>query len=63
MKILLFVICAFFAGALLAVPIGLGINARMNPVWAVPMALIMMTGLVACSWLFFAPGAPFYTRT
>lgn len=55
LKISLGIVCAFFSGALLAVPISMGVNAKWSPLFGVPVALILLTGLTTVAVLFFAP--------
>lgn len=58
MRVLIGILCAFAAGMLLAIPMGFNINAKATPLWAIPIALIFIGGIITCAALFFAPGAP-----
>ena len=57
MNVIIGVLCAFAGGMLLAVPMGLSINAKMSVLWAIPIALIFCMGVGTCAALFFAPVA------
>ena len=59
MKIAIAVLAALASGGFMAVPIGLGINNGVSPLWGMFLALLMIIGVVAGCALFFAPDAPF----
>ena len=48
-------ICAFLSGCFIAVPIGISINHGINSLIGVPIALVMIIGVVLTAWKFFAP--------
>ncbi len=58
MRILIGIVCAFTSGMLMAVPMGMNINAKASAAWAIPIALIFCAGVATCAVLFFAPDAP-----
>ena len=55
LKIAIGIICAFAAGCLIAVPLGMIVEAEMSPAWAIPTAFILIAGICTVAWLFFMP--------
>ena len=54
-RLLISAASAFLAGMLMAVPMGMSVNAKDSVLWAIPIAFIFVAGIVVCAWLFFAP--------
>ena len=57
LQIVVGIFAALASGGLLAVPIGMCINARLTPLVALPIALLMVTGVAVVAALFFVSGS------
>ncbi len=54
MKIALSIICSVLSGALMAVPIGFGVEAKLSPLLGIPIAILFM-GVMVVVLVFFVP--------
>jgi len=56
MLLLIALLCSIGAGALIAIPIGLSVNAGLNPlIVGGPIAVLFLIGLSGTAWFIFFP--------
>lgn len=52
-RVMAFVMCPIASGALAAVPVFIGVQAQMSPLFATVIALLMCVGVGGAAWLWF----------